>query len=332
MFDVGTFTLNGPSTQNVDCPLTTSCVVQVGGIGLASANKAKVTSGPACSSAAAVPTGYAGASFDVAASGVSYSEFNLGTATTGVATSGFRLCWASDTSYTFEVGSFQISGPFVGAVACTLTEACSLQLSGVGLASSNVVRILESGSACGSDVSGVGTFVGLSSTTSASATLPYDAYEVAPTAVTGGTSGDLYRLCWSHAPSGNTDFSFDVGLFTLNGPLTQNVDCTMTLPCAVQVAGTGLSRLNRAKVVSTALSCSTAAATPTGYTGASFDVRVSDFYLLSGGDYREFDMGTTISGLASSGFKLCWAHDSSYAFEVGSFQVSGPHVGATESR
>ena len=65
----------------------------------------------------------------------------------------------------FDLGTFQISGPLVGAEECTLTEACSLQLGGVGLVSTNQLRILLSSESCGADVAGVSTFTGLSSTT-----------------------------------------------------------------------------------------------------------------------------------------------------------------------
>ena len=86
------------------------------------------------------------------------------------------MCWAASTNYLFQLGSLQIAGPFVRSASCTLTEACALQLAGVGLASTNAVRILESGSACGSAAAGVSTFLGLAATTSATPTHPFGVY------------------------------------------------------------------------------------------------------------------------------------------------------------
>ena len=90
-------------------------------------------------------------------------EVDFGTVTAGVATSGFQLCWSFDRNPVVRVGSFQLSGPFTAAVACTLTEACALQVSGVGLASSNAVRVLLSSALCGDAVTGVVSLSGRSS-------------------------------------------------------------------------------------------------------------------------------------------------------------------------
>jgi hypothetical protein len=250
--------------------------------------------------------------------------FNLGTATAGVVTSTFQLCWSHDASYSFRLGSFQISGPFNVATECTLSELCTIQLSGVGLSSSNAVRIVESTSACGDDVAGVGSFSGLSATTSAtSAAAQVAVFSVAPLGATGGTSGSRYRLCYAHSPAANTDYSFEVGTFTLNGPLVQEIDCPLTAHCLVQLTGTGLRSTNKVRVVSSGQLCSTSASTPVGYAGAIFAT-----YLYPGA-VSTFDLGTATTGEASAGYQLCFAHDSSHSFRVGTFQISGPLTGAT---
>jgi hypothetical protein len=243
-FDIGLFTLNGPLTQaTIDCPMTAPCVVQVTGSKLAATNQAKVVAnGVACTTAAAVPTVYTGGSFDVAVTNSNpFRQFDLGTTTAGPASSDYHLCWAHDSNYLFEVGSFQISGPYTGATECTLTETCSLQLTGVGLATSNVIRILESALACGGNNVGVNTFAGLASTTTVTNSGTYRVYAVATGETTAGTSGARYRLCWSHNPGANTDYSFNVGVFTLNGPLTMTNDCPMTSQCVVQLTGPGFA-------------------------------------------------------------------------------------------
>ena len=188
---MGLFTLNGPLTQDVVCALTASCVVQVTGTGLANTNRARVVEASAtCAVAATLPAGYTGASLDVSVSSSPYREFNFGTATAGLANTAYQICWAADSSYSFRVGSFQIFGPFTTNTGCTLTEVCAIQLSGVGLASTNAVRILESVSSCGSTAAAVSTFTGLAVTTSASSAAPHANFSLGT--ATGGISRALF--------------------------------------------------------------------------------------------------------------------------------------------
>jgi hypothetical protein len=141
--------------------------------------------------------------------------------------------------------------------------------------------------------------------------------------VTAGTSGTHYRLCFAHSPAAHTDYGFEVGAFTLNGPLVQDIDCPLTVSCMVQLIGTGLVSTNNVRVVSSDQLCSTSATAPVGYAGSAFAT-----YSLPGG-LNTFDLGTATTGEASAGFQLCFAHDSSYSFRVGGFQISGPLTGAT---
>jgi hypothetical protein len=204
-FEVGVFRLHGPLTQDIVCPMTMPCVVQVSGLGLVSSNKLKVVaSGTACSNSAAVPTEYTGGSFDVLVGADPFDTFNLGTTTAGPASQYWHLCWAHDTNYLFDVGTFTISAPFEGTADCTLTETCSITLTGVGFTNTNVLRILESSQVCGTNVLGVSTFTGLSSTTSVTDSSPYSVYAVATTGpyyTTHGTSGTRYKLCWAFNPA-----------------------------------------------------------------------------------------------------------------------------------
>ena len=134
-----------------------------------------------------------------------------------------------------------------------------MQLTGVGLRATNVIRILESALACGANVLGVSTFAGLASTTSVTNAGQYEVYAVAAGETTEGTSGARYRLCWSNSPDtsvDNTDFSFDVGVFTLHGPLTQAGICPLTVNCQVQLTGTGLASTNKLKLLASGVALS----------------------------------------------------------------------------
>jgi len=112
-------------------------------------------------------------------------------------------------------------------------------------------------------------------------------------------------MCWGHSPSVNQDYKFDVGTFTLNGPLTMTNECPMTVQCVIQVTGTGLAATNKLRAQASADACGTGSAI-SGYTDATVDA------IGASGSNDQFDMGTATAGVAGTGFHLCWAHDSTY--------------------
>jgi hypothetical protein len=345
---VGALTLLGPLAQDVICTMTALCNVYLTGTGLHVTNNLRIlNSNDTCSSAAALPSGYGngfrrryGAEMvfldDVAGTiyfGVcdSCTDYSFGYPTEGLSSPDFILCWAFDANPTFQVGSFQISGPFTRATACTLTMSCTLQIAGVGLASSNVLRIIKASDACGALLAPeVSTFAGLSATTSSTTVAgTAQTFDVAPNESTGGTMGAIYRVCWAHQPSQNIHYAFHVGDFALHGPLQQNVDCKMTKRCTLQLTGLGFVSTNNVRVVSSAVSCGSTAAMPSGYTGATFNVSVVDVGgdLAPGGLTEIFNFFTATAGTGRL-FKLCWAFFNSTSFHVGDFKISGPATGA----
>ena len=188
-----------------------------------------------------------------------FDVYALGTASAGVAMNNLVLCFAYSSNYVFQISSaFQMSGPLVGNEDCTLTEPCSLQLSGVGLADTNKLRIIASSDNCGgAAVVGVTSINGLSGTTSVTTGGTSNVYAVASSQITAGVHGSGYKLCWAHNPSGNADYMFEVGTFTLNGPVAENFECPMTVACSIQLTGTDLANTNKVKVQASGTTCST---------------------------------------------------------------------------
>ena len=193
--------------------MTVACSIQLSGTGFANTNKVKVQgSGTSCGATAA--TGYTGMTLtqSVTDSG-NLDVYALGTASAGVAVNNLVLCFAYTSNYAFQISSaFQMSGPLVGNEDCTLTETCSLQLSGVGLADTNKLRIIASGENCGS-AAGVTSITGLSGTTSVTTGGTSNEYVVASGQITAGVHGAGYKLCWAHDPdpTGTADYMFEVG-------------------------------------------------------------------------------------------------------------------------
>ena len=127
------------------------------------------------------------------------------------------------------MGTFQISGPFTAAHECVVTTACTLQIGGVGLASSNKVRVISSTASCGANalpfISGWAEGVQVTDSS------PYRTYNLGTN--TAGSAGDnIASLCWGHAPGTNVlQYSFTVSLATLSihGPYAQDKTCILTV-------------------------------------------------------------------------------------------------------
>ena len=208
---------------------------------------------------AAAATGYTGMTLiKTVTNGGGFDVYALGTASAGTAVNNLVLCFAYTSNYVFQISNaFQMHGPTVGPEQCTLTETCSLQLSGVGLADTNKVRIIASSDSCGGgSVVGVTSITGLSGTTAVTTGGSSDVYAVASSAITAGVHGSGYTVCWGHNPSANTHYMFEVGTFTLNGPVAENFECPMTVACTIQLTGTDLANTNNVKVQASGTTCS----------------------------------------------------------------------------
>ena len=88
-----------------------------------------------------------------------------------------------------------LNGPVPADLGCTLGVACSLQLEGLGLFSTNRIRIVEAqAGSCGSSTPTVTTMTGMTVDAPVTNTAPYGDYSFGiPQA---GSSSNAFRLCW----------------------------------------------------------------------------------------------------------------------------------------
>jgi hypothetical protein len=133
-----------------------------------------------------------------------------------------------------------------------------------------------------------------------------DMYELGtPTA---GAVGAIYKVCWAHSPTHMSDFRVTLdAAAVLNGPTPGDIfECTLGLPCQVQVSGYGLEASNAIVAISDG-TCGTDSMVLASWQGESGRTPVAaDDSLL-----KEFGFGTALVGTSGSFYKLCWSHEPS---------------------
>ena len=128
----------------------------------------------------------------------------------------------------------------------------------------------------------------------------YNLYELGT--ATAGTAGNSYRLCWAHEASGNTDWSFDIGTFTMSGPLTLDTSCTIQVACTLQLTGTNLATTNVLPIFDDSVACGADVATEAN-TGLTTE-KQSDST-----NEDEYAVGTATGGTPGANYRACWSHD-----------------------
>ena len=211
---------------------------------------------------------------------------------------------------------------------CTLTEACSFQVSGTTLTDASSV-VAETGSSCGDGGYAAETWDGISNPKNATSYSDPTAVFDLGTA-SGGNVGD-YVLC--HGSSINAaDFPDHVGSFTMKGPSSgQNFSCTLGSDCILTLAGYSQPTSPAYyQVVITAGSCGT------GLTAASFSGTFENPRAVwdnENDNYYEMRIGTDADTTAS--YKVCWAANpaslNDYILYVGDFVMNGPTTGMSHS-
>jgi hypothetical protein len=238
----------------------------------------------------------------------------------------YRLCWwegsiGSDepSDYTTEVGQLIVEGPStLQLFTFTINDLADLVLVGSGMSRANRIMIIPGSSLCG-DGSNMSSSVTAqpAEPSGSSKAMTYKSVRVAALGA--------YKVCWCHSVECDLhSFATFVGSLLVQGPLPSHaLSILMRTASALVVSGTGLTILNRLKIVSghcgssdTDTSVTVAPGTPSG---SSIAMTFS---------------GVTIVELGS--FKLCWwsgssgsGSVSSYLTEIGSLFVGGPDAGQT---
>lgn len=260
-----------------------------------------------------------------------FTEYQLGRPSSGTAQAGYTLCWSASPSSTadfpFTVGDLTVTGPNVQNQACTLGLSCVLQLSGLQLASSNMMIVLATGE-CGDNGPTLSSVTGMLNSMQVTNQAPYDSYDLnIPTA---GQPRTDYKLCWSSAPAQGAGAAFyrvPVGLLTLNGPVQVSQQCTMSLPCEITLTGVGLASSNQLLLIDADGACG-----QTTPVTATFDGLTNPVSPTSNVAVYQLGIARTTSDGPGSGYRVCWGHNGGVDFwniELGTFTIDGPAAQGT---
>lgn len=214
--------------------------------------------------------------------------------------------------------------------SCTLTAACSFEMTGTGFnENSSIVALDASSNACGSGTVAE-AWPGITNPQVATSA-------VDPTAVfdlgtaSGGSPGD-FKLCYSSADSDDvTEYTTEVGNFTMKGPTSgQSFTCTLGSDCTLVLAGHSQSATGAAyKVLVIEGSTCGAGAVAASFTGTFENPRI----VWDNEDDNYYEMKIARTGDTTATYSLCWASSPAtvddYVFLVGSFVMTGPTFGMT---
>jgi len=335
---IGVLTMTGPELSNLSCTASLTCALRLTGVGLGPVNGVLLVSGGVCGDAAASPLAVAGLvnpQSPQAGTSEAGEHYLLGVGTGVVPTdSTFRLCWSHDPTgaagsaeaYRVAVDdAFALLGPHATTrpVECTISIACRIALTGIGLSPMNEVLIaMVSAGGCGAAALPV-TWPGLtipqrpSMTDNAIYMLGVPVLPVSDVA---------YVLCWGHSPAEGTGHPVELGSFLMSGPVVTSARCTLGELCSVQLAGSGhtpeSSLLLRLPGEDCSNSSLTAIASLSGLTNPQSP---------QPSDNATYQLGTSYMGPVGPGFVMCWVASmpdpfdaAQYIATVGDFSLTGP--------
>lgn len=211
---------------------------------------------------------------------------------------------------------------------CTLTSACSFDITGTSLTDASTVAV-ETGSACGDAGYSLETWAGISNPENATSYADPTATFDLGTA-SGGNVGD-YLLCHGSSIDAD-DFPDQVGTFTMKGPSSgQAFDCTLGVDCILTLAGFSQSASPaNYQVVITSGSCGS------GLTAASFSGSFENPRIVwDNNDDNYYEMKTGTEADTTITYSVCWAANPAsldeYIFLVGTFTMNGPTTGMSHA-
>lgn len=335
------------------CTLGEPCVVRLNGTSLSTINGVKVIrSTYACVSSMEHPylalfenldNPHVGATREEPPLQAGYRpihSFDMGTPTRGalaavdVTEPGpgvYTLCWGHDpvgysdgfgnyTSQAFhmDAGAFMVMGPFVMDFECSLHFPCTIAISGIGLASTNKVLLIDGTTArCGE--SGAG-YPGAGFEHIINPASPQDTgdgtYNIYNVGSAYGLSGSSFRLCWAHDPpmfeeNGGVVWDFSKHYRVEIDPdftwvrFTATVDCLVGRECRITIYGIGMPPTSQVLLVTGDRGCGDGSATPVSIAGMVNPQQVigQTVSLTKVGHYF---FGTLEDEAPPYGFRICW--------------------------
>lgn len=324
---LGDLTVTGPNVQNVACTFGLSCVLQLIGLQLQTTNKMIVLSAGSCGDNGPTLSSVTGMLNAISVTDQSpYDSYDLGTPLAGQPRTDYQLCWASAPAdgagaafYRVPVGLLTLNGPVQVSQICTMSLQCVITLTGVGLAASNQILLIDGDGSCGSSSPMTATFDGLTNPSGPSADVAVYNLGIARTTSDGPGSG--YKVCWGH-DGGNDYWNIELGTFSIDGPAAQGtaVTCTMGLSCTIQVTGVNLAATNQIAITALSDTCGQATLNLATFPGATNPVGTT-------GTFDSFDVGIPTGGQPGD-YKVCWGYSPSthtdYHVPVVTLRMGGP--------
>eukprot|EP00929_Paragymnodinium_shiwhaense_P082593 TRINITY_DN4359_c0_g1_i1.p1 TRINITY_DN4359_c0_g1~~TRINITY_DN4359_c0_g1_i1.p1 ORF type:complete len:1519 (-),score=257.83 TRINITY_DN4359_c0_g1_i1:120-4676(-) len=247
--------------------------------------------------------------------------------------------------YTVFVGLFSMNGPSLTGGDCTMGQPCKIYVQGRGLSVNNALMIVygDQAAMCGLLVKQAVIIQQFNNPVRVVNNAPYDVFDF-------GTPldhapGPEYRLCWASEPTvvysvhdflfasqvDKMDYLIDMGTFTLNGPQGGSRTCTLTMPCAVSLVGSGLALTDGLYIIKPGAAgvCGDPSPEQTDVDGADWvNPGPGPISVAGDGTSEEYFYGTPISGTPFGGYLLCWGARVSaapdYMITLGGFTLAGP--------
>jgi sugar lactone lactonase YvrE len=290
-----------------------------------------------------------------------YYQYDLGT--TRIRKNGpeYKVCWAfkpddlePDNLYQYwsTVGRFQMHGPDKRNTACTLGMTCTITLTSDtdGLYNKNEVLLIKDSRECGDANAIMQDFGGLLNNNDVDASEVGTQWKFQPLVrkrqvnsmsrmiiATSGEVGFNTRMCWAHDasfelgidPNGLSQWIFEVGIFTMNGPTSTSVYCLTGSVCEHVLLGVGFQSTNKIRFTTNDARCGS-------YSSQTMDIPGLGAVLNAScaGEpkdwkedciYNRYTLGNTTSRVETP-YKVCWGHDpvspSGFNVEVGVFRIT----------
>lgn len=223
-------------------------------------------------------------------------------------------------------------------VACTLGQRCFTFLEGSGLSATNGLLIIASSSECADPNPLLGDMQGITNPQSVVDDSFDNQYRFGYVTVGGSYAvcrvedpantciGSHYKLCWGFDPQSVQDYAVSVGIFEMKGPfVTYTTQCTLGMPCALRLYGTGFVMTNRILIIRHEFTCGDKDPSVAQFGGLDNPRLVS--YASSDGKESMYSLGIPSSGIVGK-YKLCWGYRplllTQYNIEVGPFLFDAP--------
>ncbi|CAE8589557.1 unnamed protein product, partial [Polarella glacialis] len=235
---------------------------------------------------------------------------------------------ATEDQYPIDAGVLLMLGPFSMDFECSLRFECTITISGIGLASTNKIYLIESAlGRCG--MTGVPVLDAEWSTITNPAAVIQDSEGLYNTYKLGtalGKSGASHRICWAHNPPEEEDdgtplsdpashFSVEIDPDFLWIRFTAIVDCVLGRICTITVYGSGIGPESQILLVTNTGSCGDASAAAVTVVGLNNPQQVIDPGVESS-SVGIYVLGTTTSAVPPYGFHICWGPNPSNSSAV----------------